>query len=115
MLRGFACPCRYGYAASCGVFGGRRSYAVVMIKPSSAVSRLSAHLEPGGPWIAVAEHQPDGRWLVNGRAMSREHVAVALEAAMTVAAASCHPHGTAQVPAPVPLTHASATTAQIIP
>jgi hypothetical protein len=65
--------------------------------------------------MAVAEHQPDGRWLVNGRAMSREHVGGALEAAVTVAAASCHPHGTAQVPAPVPLTDASASTGQIIP
>jgi hypothetical protein len=39
----------------------------------------------------VAEHQLDGRWLVNGRAMSREHADIALEAAVTVAAASRHP------------------------
>jgi len=68
--------------------------------------------------MAVAEHQPDGRWLVNGRAMSREHAGIALEAAVTVAAASRHPHGTAQVPAGVPLTEAnaesSAMTAEII-
>jgi hypothetical protein len=66
----------------------------------------------------VAEHQPDGRWLVNGRAMSREHAGVALEADVTVAAASRHPHGTAQMPPAVPLTDASAgsgvTTGQII-
>jgi hypothetical protein len=72
---------------------------------------------PGGPCIAVAEYQPDGRWLVNGRAMSREHAGVALEAAVTVAAAG-HPHGAAQVPAAVPVTGASAgsgaATGQII-
>ena len=90
-----------------------------MIRPSSDGSRLTAQLEPGGPCIAVAEHQPDGRWLVNGRAMSREHADVALEAAVTVAAASRHPHGSAQVPAAVPLTDAKAgsgaSTGQIIP
>jgi hypothetical protein len=89
-----------------------------MIRPSSDGRRLTAHLEPGGPCIAVAEHQPDDRWLVNGRAMSREHADVALEAAVTVAAASRHSHGAAQVPAGVPLTAASAessaTTAEII-
>jgi hypothetical protein len=67
----------------------------------------------------VAEHQPDGRWLVNGRAMSREHAGVALEAAVTVAAASRHPHGGAQALAAVPVTDASAgsgaTTGEIIP
>jgi hypothetical protein len=51
--------------------------------------------------------------------LSREHAGVALEAAVTVAAASRHPHGTAQMPAAVPLTHANAgsgaTTGQIIP
>jgi len=50
--------------------------------------------------------------------MSRDHAGVALEAAVTVAAASRHPHGTAQMPAAVPLTGANAgsgaTTAQII-
>ncbi len=50
--------------------------------------------------------------------MSREHACIALEAAVTVAAASRHPHGAAQVPAGVPLTEAgaesSATTAEII-
>ena len=90
-----------------------------MIRPSGDGSRLTAHLEPGGPCIAVAEYQPDGRWLVNGRAMSREHAGVALEAAVTVVAASRHPHGTAQTPAAVPVTDASAgsgaTTGQIIP
>jgi hypothetical protein len=90
-----------------------------MIRPSSDGSRLTAHLEPGGPCIAVAEHQPDGRWLVNGRVMSREHAGVALEAAVTVAAASRHPHRTAQTPAAVNVTDASAgsgaTTGQIIP
>jgi hypothetical protein len=87
-----------------------------MISPSSDGRRITAHLEPGGPCIAVAELQPDGRWLVNGRAMSREHADVALEAAVTVAAASRHPD--AQMPAAVPLTDAStgsgATTGQII-
>jgi len=67
----------------------------------------------------VAERQPDGRWLVNGRGMSREHAGVALEAAVTVAAASCCPRGAAQVPAAVPVTGASAgsgaSTGQIIP
>jgi hypothetical protein len=118
-LRGSARPRSYEHAASCGAFGWRQSYAGVMIRPSSDGSRLTAHLEPGGPCIAVAEHQPDGRWLVNGRAMSREHADVALEAAVTVAAASRHPHATAQMPAAVPLTDASAgpgaTTGQIIP
>lgn len=118
-LRGFACTRSYELAASCGAFGGRQSYAGVMIRPSSDGSRLTAHLEPGGPCIAVAEHQPDGRWLVNGRAMSREHAGIALEAAVTVVAAGRHRHGTAQVPAAVPLTDANAgsgaTTGQIIP
>jgi hypothetical protein len=88
-----------------------------MIRPSSDGSRLTAHIEPGGPCIAVAVHQPDGRWLVNGRAMSREHAGVALEAAVTVAAAS-HPRATAQMPAAVPVTDADAgsgaTTGQVI-
>jgi hypothetical protein len=51
--------------------------------------------------------------------MSREHAGVALEAAVTVAAASRHPRGTAQTPAAVPVTDAStgsgAITGQIIP
>jgi hypothetical protein len=89
-----------------------------MIRPSSDGSRLTAHLEPGGPCIAVAEHQPDGRWLVNGRAMSREHADVALEAAVTVAAASRRLHATAQMPAAVPVAGASsgsgAATGQVI-
>lgn len=55
----------------------------------------------------LAERQPDGRWLVNGRAMSREHAGMALEAVVTVAAASRPPHGAASVPA-------SAITAEII-
>ena len=59
-----------------------------MVEPSADGRRLTAHLEPGGLCIAVAEHQPDDRWLVNGRAMSREHAVIALEAAVTVAAAS---------------------------
>lgn len=50
--------------------------------------------------------------------MSREHVGVALEAAVMVAAASRHSHGTAQMTAAVPLTNANAgsgsTTGQII-
>ena len=62
-----------------------------------------------------AERQPDGRWLVNGRAMSREHASIALEAAVTVAAASRAP---ARYRAEVRLTQAnaasSATTAEII-
>ena len=89
-----------------------------MIRPSGDSRRLTAHLEPGGPTIAVAERQPDGRWLVNGRAMSREHAGVALAAAVTVAAASRPPHGTAQEPAGVPVTQAnavSAAAAEIIP
>jgi len=55
-----------------------------------------------------------GRWLVNGRAMSREHAGIALEAAVTVAVASLRPHSAAQVPAGVPHTEASAITAEII-
>jgi len=51
--------------------------------------------------------------------MSREHAGVALEAAVTVVAASRRPHGTAQVPAAVRLTDANAgpgaTTGQVIP
>jgi hypothetical protein len=78
-----------------------------MIRGSSDGSRLTAHLEPGGPCIAVAERQPDGRWLVNGRAMSREHADVALEAAVMVAAASRRLHATAQMPARVPVAGAS--------
>jgi hypothetical protein len=93
--------------------GWRPGYAGVMIRPSGDGSRLTAQLEPGGPCIAVAEHQPDGRWLVNGRALSREHAGVALEAAVTVAAASRDPHGTAQVPAAVPVTDASAESSAI--
>ena len=90
-----------------------------MIRPSGDGSRLTAHLEPGGPCIAAAEHQLGGRWLVNDRAISREHAGVALEAAVTVAAASRHPHGTAQMPAAVPATDANAgsgaATGQVIP
>jgi len=51
--------------------------------------------------------------------MSREHAGVALEAAVTVVAASRHAHGAAQMPAAVPVTGASAgsgaTSGQIIP
>ena len=90
-----------------------------MVEPSADGHRLTAHLEPGGPCLAVAEHQPDDRWLVNGRAMSREHAGIALEAAVMVAAAGRHPHGAAQSPAGVPVTEASvessAATAEIIP
>jgi hypothetical protein len=89
-----------------------------MIRPSSDGCRLTAHLEPGGPCIAVAELQPDGRWLVNGRAMSREHADIALEAAVTVAAASQHPHRASPAPAGEPVAggnaESSATTAEII-
>jgi hypothetical protein len=90
-----------------------------MIRPSADGCRLTAHLEPGGPCIAAAERQPDGRWLVNGRAMSREHADVALEAAVTVAAAGRPPHRVAQAPAGVPVPEANAAsgaiTAEIIP
>lgn len=68
-----------------------------MVEPSADGRRLTAHLEPGGPCIAAAEHQPDDRWLVNGRAMSREHAVIVLEAAVTVAAASRTPHGSRPV------------------
>jgi hypothetical protein len=89
-----------------------------MIRPSSDGRRLTAHLEPGGPCIAAAERQPDGRWLVKGRPMSREHAGIALEAAVTVAAASQHRHGTAQAPAGGAVAELSAasgaTTAEII-
>jgi len=51
--------------------------------------------------------------------MSREHAGVALEAAVTVVAASRHAHGAAQMPAAVPVTGVSAgsgaTSGQIIP
>src|SRR5258708_25550570 len=86
----------------------RQRYAGVMIRPSSDGRRLTAHLEPGGPCVAVAEHQPDGRWLVNGRAMSREHADIALEAAVTVAAASRPSRGAARLRARVPPTEAHA-------
>jgi hypothetical protein len=46
--------------------------------------------------------------------MSREHAGIALEAAVTVAAAGRRPHGAAQAPAGVPHTEASAITAEII-
>ena len=89
-----------------------------MIRPSSDGHRLTAHLEPGGPCLAVAGHPPDGRWLVNGRAMSRERASIALAAAVTIAAASRHPHGAERLPAAVRLTEAnaesSAITAEII-
>jgi hypothetical protein len=68
-----------------------------MVEPSADGRWLTAHFEPGGPCIAVAEHQPDDRWLVNGRAMSREHAVIVLEAAVTVAAASRFPHGSRPV------------------
>ena len=84
-----------------------------MIRPSGDGRRLPAHLEPGGPCIAVAEHQPDGRWLVNGRVMSREHAGIALEATVTVAAASGHPHGTAPAAAGVPVAESSAASGAI--
>jgi hypothetical protein len=73
-----------------------------MIRPSNDGRHLTAHLEPGRPCIAVAERQPDGCWLVNGRAMSREHAGIALAAAVTVAAAGRHPHEAAQAPAGAP-------------
>jgi hypothetical protein len=89
-----------------------------MIRPSGDGRRLTAHLEPGGSCTAAAERQPDGRWLVNGRVMSREHAGIALEAAVTVAAASRPPRGAAQAPPGVPGTEAgaasAATTAEII-
>ena len=58
------------------------------------------------------------RWLVDGRTMSREHAGIALEAAVTVAAASERMHGAAQAQAGIPVTEAnaqsSATAAEII-
>jgi hypothetical protein len=78
-----------------------------MIRPSSDGHRLTAHLEPGGPCLAAAERQPDGRWLVNGRAMSREHADIALEAAVTVAAASRPQRGAGQAPARIPVAEAN--------
>jgi hypothetical protein len=78
-----------------------------MVEPSADGLRLTARLEPGGPCIAVAEHQPDDRWLVNGRAMSREHALVVLEAAVTIAAASRFPHRSRRVP-PQPASHPGA-------
>jgi hypothetical protein len=75
-----------------------------MVEPSADGRRLTAHLEPGGPCLAVAEHQPDDRWLVNGRTMSHEHAVVVLEAAVTVAAASRLPHSSQNLP-PQPATH----------
>jgi len=69
-----------------------------MVEPSADGRRLTAHLEPGGPCIAVAEQQPDDRWLVNGRVMSREHAVVVLEAAVTVTAARQFPHRGRRVP-----------------
>ena len=78
-----------------------------MIRPSSDGHRLTAHLEPGGPCLAAAERQPDGRWLVNGRAMSREHADIALEAAVTVAAASRPSPGAVPAPAGIPLAEAN--------
>jgi hypothetical protein len=84
-----------------------------MIRPSSDGRRLTAHLEPGGPSIAVAESQPDGCWLVNGRAMSREHAGIALEAAVSVAAASRPPNHASQGPARVPDTQANTASSAI--
>jgi hypothetical protein len=75
-----------------------------MVEPSADGRRLTAHLEPGGPCLAVAEYQPDDRWLVNGRAMSREHAVVVLETAATVAAASRFPHSS-QHERPQPASH----------
>src|SRR5258708_40309035 len=40
----------------------RQRYAGVMIRPSSDGRRLTAHLEPGGPCIALAEPPPHGPW-----------------------------------------------------
>ena len=75
-----------------------------MVEPSADGGRLTARLEPGGPCIAVAEQQPDNRWLVNGRAMSREHAVDVLEAAVTVAAASRFLHSSQHV-RPQPASH----------
>jgi len=58
----------------------------VMIRQSNDGHRLTAQLEPGGPCVAVAERQPDGRWLINGRAMSHERADIAPKAAVTVSA-----------------------------
>ena len=66
------------------------------LTPSGDARRLTAHPERGGPCIAVAERQPDGQRLVNGRAMSREHAGIELEAAVTVAATSRHRQGAAR-------------------
>ena len=85
-----------------------------MVEPSADGRQLTAHLEPGGPCLAVAEHQPDDRWLVNGRAMSREHAVVVLEAAVTVAAASRFPHDSQHVP-PQPASHPGAEPGQARP
>ncbi len=46
--------------------------------------------------------------------MNREHAYIALEAAVTVAAASRHPHGAEQVSAGVRLTEANAESSAII-
>jgi len=80
----------------------------------SAARRLTVRLEPGGPCIAVAEQQPDNRWLVNGRAMSRAHAVVVLEAAVTVAAASRLPHRRKHVP-PQAASHPGTLSGQTVP
>ena len=101
------------FAGATPVTPGRR-YAGVMVEPSADGRRLTAHLESGGPCIAVADQQPDDRWLVNGRAMSREHAVVVLEAAVTVAAASWLPHGSQHMP-PQPASHPGAESGQARP
>jgi hypothetical protein len=85
-----------------------------MVEPSADGGRLTARLEPGGPCIAVAEQQPDDRWLVNGRAMSRAHAVVVLEAAVRVAAASRLPHRRQHMP-PQAASHPGTVSGQACP
>ena len=85
-----------------------------MVEPSADGRRLTAHLQPGGPCLAVAEHRPDDRWLVNGRAMSREHAVVALEAAVTVPVASRFLHRS-QHARPQPASHSGVEPGQARP
>jgi hypothetical protein len=114
MSAGPGAPPATALSAMSGADHAGRRYVGVMVEPSADGLRLTARIERGGPCIAVAEHQPDDRWLVNGRAMSREHAVVALEAAVTVAAASRLPHRSQHEP-PQPASHPGAESGQARP
>jgi hypothetical protein len=94
-------------AADCGGFGGPAALAGIMIR---LWRWLSPHRAPEARRTIHSGRRAPVRWPLAGERPRDEpgHVGLALEAAVTVAAASPSSHGAAQTPARIPVTKANA-------